>query len=175
MAKSQKNISKNIRKNIEHRKTTKEDSDIKNTIINALKIMIGIVIFIIILVLITKFANGDFKSKTTNLNHSIIAGQMFNKEEDTYYVVVYSFDNEELTTAIDDIKDSDNKIYKININDKMNSSIIGTEENITSNLQELKIKEETLLKIENKKITDSINGSSEIISYLQGLPKNSED
>lgn len=162
-SKKQKEIKKQLKKQRE------EDNDIRTKIIKALKILVGILIFMIITLLITKYANGDFSSKEIDISYdTIIAGQMFNRTESDYTILMYSYKND--TSIASTIENVSKKIYKINLDDKMNSSIIG-EKNITNDIKTFKTNEAVLLEIKNGKIANVIEKSN-IVSYLQSLSNN---
>ncbi len=101
---------------------------------------------------------------------NIIFGQLLNRKEDSYYVLAYD-DNGKFKQLYDEYinKNSSLKFYKINMNDSFNKNFIGDSNNISDNIKELRIKDETLFKVENKKIKDYYIGSSDIIDELKEI------
>lgn len=157
---------KNIKKQINN-SNNKGSDETRDKIIVALKILAGILAILLITVFITKIANGDFKKQEKEVVYNeIMAGQIFNRPEENYYVVIYSYENDtDITSAISNLKNT--RIYKVNLDDKINNSVIG-EKNISNNIADLKINSATLLEIENKEIKENIEKSN-IISYLNNL------
>lgn len=171
MANVKKSIQKNIKRNNELKK--KENPN-KTKILFASKILFAILLTLILVYFITLVANGDYKFNDNNSNSTdeqqiILAGQTFDKKYDTYYVVFYDFKNDSnLTSKIEEI--STKKIFRVNIADKINSSVISdNSNNKASNSNELRINGITLIKIENGKNMDYIEGISEVTSYLSNL------
>lgn len=169
MAKMNKKLKKNIKK--EKPLKIKEENQIKDQVITALKILIALLLFILAIVLITKFVNGDFKSKKAKITYNdIVAGQTFNRKESTYYVIYYSFNNDtSIQEALDDLK-TKSKIYKVNLDDGMNKDYLSEQGNSSaSSVSELKINGATLIKIEEGKNVEYIEGSSNIETYLKNI------
>mgnify|MGYP000003588937 FL=1 len=166
MANLKKTIKKNIKKNIELKKH--EDKK-KEKVINLLKIVGSILFVIVLAVLVTKLANGDFAKKEETVDTTILAGQTFDKKYDTYYVVFYDFDSDSsVTSRLEKI--STNKVFKVNTKDKLNSSVINTSSNTkASSADELKINGVTLIKIENGKNVEYVEGLSNVLSSLSNL------
>lgn len=168
MANRKKAIQKNIKKNKEIKKH--EDKN-KEKVIKVLQIVACILFVIVVAVLITKLANGDFgkKDEPTTVDTTILAGQTFDKKYDTYYVVFYDFDNDSsVTSRLENI--STNKVFKVNTKDKLNSSVINTSSNTkASSADELKINGVTLIKIENGKNVEYVEGLSNVLSSLSNL------
>ena len=164
MANLKKTIKKNIKKNIELKKH--EDKK-KEKVINLLKIVGSILFVIVLAVLVTKLANGDFAKKEETVDTTILAGQTFDKKYDTYYVVFYDFDSDSsVTSRLKNI--STNKVFKVNTKDKINSSVISTSSKASS-ADELKINGVTLIKIENGKNVEYVEGLSNVLSSLSNL------
>ena len=91
------------------------------------------------------------------------------KKYDTYYVVFYDFDSDSsVTSRLENI--STNKVFKVNTKDKLNSSVINTSSNTkASSADELKINGVTLIKIENGKNVEYVEGLSNVLSSLSNL------
>lgn len=169
MTKMKKTINKNAKK--EKPLKIKEEDQVKDQIITALKILVALLVFILVLVLITKFVNGDFKSKKVRITYNdIIAGQTFNRKEKTYYVVYYSFNSDtSIQETIDALK-TEAKVYKVNLDDGMNKDYISEKGNSSaSSVGELKINGVTLIKIEEGKNIEYVEGSSNVETYLKNM------
>ena len=62
------------------------------------------------------------------------------------------------------------KVFKVNTKDKLNSSVINTSSNAkASSADELKINGVTLIKIENGKNVEYVEGLSNVLSSLSNL------
>ena len=111
----------------------------------------------------------SFAKKEETVDTTILAGQTFDKKYDTYYVVFYDFDSDSsVTSRLENI--STNKVFKVNTKDKLNSSVINTSSNAkASSADELKINGVTLIKIENGKNVEYVEGLSNVLSSLSNL------
>jgi len=94
---------------------------------------------------------------TQGIKNTILAKQIFNQKEEEYYVYFYDFDNEKddlsVTNLVND-KLTNDKVYKVDISNALNSNYI-TENNSNKKakkLEDLKVKNYTLLKISGDKI-----------------------
>ena len=98
----------------------------------------------------------------------IMAKDTFNKEGE-YMVIFFSEKN-----AFDSVKslmksyNGNLKLYKVNLDEKLNSFVISDEENSNAtNSNELKIKDTTLIKISNGTISEYITDKKQILEQLQ--------
>lgn len=99
-------------------------------------------------------SDGD---STDGVKNTILAKQIFNQKEEEYYVYFYDFDNAEddlnVTNLVND-KLSNDKVYKVDISNALNNNYV-SEENSNKKaktLEDLKVKNYTLLKISADKI-----------------------
>ena len=165
---------KKVQKNIEKNKTKKEKKyENKNKILSFAKIIFGLLVLIICASIATIAINGDynFKDQETKITYDeIIAGQTFNRSEETYYVVFYEFDGREDLSETINKTVSENAIYKVNLNNVMNKNIISNSSNKNATkAEELKINGTTLIKIENGKISNYIETYDKVKTYLEEL------
>ena len=100
----------------------------------------------------------------------ITVGSVFNRKDNTYYVI---FDNYQDSYVKDNYIDtllkskSNMKVYKVDMGQNENKKFISEEENPkATNPSELKIKDITLIKIVKGKIDKYISGSDAIEAYL---------
>lgn len=99
-------------------------------------------------------------------------GTMFNRIEDEYYVLLYSnLDNgKDLNSVLDTYRSSDNyiKTYYIDLDLKINS-IANSDKFVSkpNNSNEVKVKEATLFKIKDGKVTKSVTGVDNIKDVLK--------
>lgn len=108
-------------------------------------------------------------TKTEFSYEKIMIGNVFNRNEKSYYVLFDNYKNYRVNNYIDSlIKDSDEVVYKVDMSLSENASHISDKSNKSaSNSEELKINDITLIKISNGKIVKYLTGSDEIESYLE--------
>ena len=108
------------------------------------------------------------KNETTNTDttpsvaNTILAKEALSQKEDTYYVYFYDYTDEvsSVSTSIRSIKD---KVYKVNTKDGFNSNYVSEETNKdASNIEELKVKALTLIKVVDGFIVEYYEGKEEI-------------
>lgn len=178
MAKSKKTSNnknktkKNTHANIEVGKTSFSNETSK--IIKC--IIIVAVIFAVmygITVLILKNAPYEYTKedvKTSIQYDEILAGTVFQKKDSEYFVLFYHADSDsKYMDMVSDYqaKDSHLPIYYVNLDNKMNSSVLSEESNKEANdASELKIKDVTLIRFKEGKIDEYIDDSSKISEAL---------
>ena len=177
---SKKQILKNIQKD---RKNTsqKEEKDNYFKFITTLALLL--IVFIVSYFLIGLFYTNEIsfnkeedetKEEVNIDNNTIMIGQMFELSEREYYVLVYDMSDEDSSItsweSAYSSKDDALKVFKVDSSKKFNSKYIvknGGNKSATS-LSDLKVVSPTLIKIENKKITEYIEGEDNIINTLKG-------
>lgn len=168
MSKSSKKIQKNIKNNITKKK---EEYPVKNQIMTLAKVITAILITSFIISVIVSLSNKTYtlEQEKEIVQNEILAGQTFNRKDETYYVAFYEFNSDEdLESTISNIENQ--KIYKVDLSNKMNQSIINdTSNKKATTIDELQINGPTLIKITNEKITDYIEGYDNITTYLNDL------
>ena len=111
----------------------------------------------------------ETSENNTNVANSILASNIFKQKEDVYYVYCFDY-NDQDTNVSHTVSNNllDDKVYRVNTKDSMNSKYVGEESNKNAtNLDELKVVNSTLLKIENGTITMFLSGENEIIDYYK--------
>ena len=167
------------RKDVE--KQEELDTSIKGTTILKVAssiILILLVVYYIMAVFITKEIdisekNNDMNATDTasvnkSVSNKIIAQNIFNQKEDTYYVYCYDFSDEDEGVAQAINGASNQTIYRLNTKDGLNSKYVTEEsgnKNATS-LEELKLVNPTLLVIQADKIVGYYEGRNDIMSFL---------
>ncbi len=106
----------------------------------------------------------------------IIAGEIFNQQDEKYYVMLMDYTND-VTTLL--MQASDNytnstgseNIYYVDLDKGFNKAYHNEEKSNkkATKLSELQVKSPTLLHIEKGKITKYLEGKDEIEKYLYGL------
>lgn len=106
----------------------------------------------------------------SGVKNTILAKQIFNQKEEEYYVYFYDFDNVEdklqITNMVND-KLTNEKVYKVDISDALNSNYVtdGESNKKAKKLEDLKVKNYTLIKISADKIVKYYE-ENEIIKEL---------
>ena len=160
--------------------TNNNMSELKKLVIFIIIIIVAFVLFYVISLFI------DSENRETEVNNEeevtviqydeILLGTLFNQNKDEYYVLITSYDNlndvySVYKTAYE-AKEDALKIYTSNIDSPFNKSYRDNESNfsITSDkISELRIKEDTLLKINNKELVEYFEGKDNIVSELKNI------
>ena len=151
-----------------------------NEDIRKLLIIIGVILIVFVIIyffigiFITKeidlFNNNESEQKASSIQYEeILAGETFNMNQDEYYVIFsgskgnyYSIYKNIITNQVD------KKIYIVDISNPLNNAYVSEESN--SNVQkasDLKIKDNTLIKINQKQNVEYIEGKDQILSYFK--------
>lgn len=157
-----------------------EKNQIRNFIITTVSVLVVLgLIYVGSALFITKELNwfglnseeDTTETDTSNeIKNTILAKQIFKQKEEEYYVYFYDFDNAEdklqITNMVND-KLTDEKVYKVDISDALNSNYVTeTESNKKAKkLEDLKVKNYTLIKISADKIVEYYE-ENEIIKEL---------
>ena len=171
------------------RKNTKKQESIENIEQYSLKSMIVIVAIIagifLLFYFITTFLvkpviQNNLNNTSTEINSTkITLNNLLNRSDDEYYVLCtkQSLYNENLdynviyNNYINDYskKDESLKFYTVDLDDAFNKNYLSNEINVSNDLNELKLNDEVLFKIKDKKIEFYYVGNSEIIKELSDL------
>lgn len=168
----------------------KENKNIKTKINNKIvmddevskliKITVIIVIVFAVFYVITKLVTEDNKiddskeEKAEIQYQEIMLGNLLKQPESEYYVLVM-FEDDIYNSLYNnyfvqyDKKDNSLSKYEVNINNIFNKHYIADESNFDVN--GLKFKESTLLKIKNDKISETYEGRENIINELKEITK----
>lgn len=156
-----------------------EKNQIRNLIITILVVLTVLCsIYVGSALFITKELNwfGLNEKETTpvdtdnGVKNTILAKQIFNQKEEEYYVYFYDFDNADdklqITNMVND-KLTDEKVYKVDISNALNSNYVTDSESNkkAKKLEDLKVKNYTLIKISADKIVKYYE-ENEIIKEL---------
>lgn len=165
--------------------TTTSDFNV-NTLI---KIFVGVILVLALTYFIGGLLNGTIhlggkKKKTeeeTVIQYSeILAGESFTRNEDSYYVLYGNleskeFDSIETYRLTYSYKENSLKIYEVDTTKNFNTSIVANKDEIyaskPSSINELKVYGTTLLKFNNHKVVERIEGTEEVTNYLNSLIK----
>ncbi len=148
----------------------KDDKDVYKVF----KIALGVILFIGLAYVVINFANGTWsltkknKPETEIDTSMVIAGTMFNKEDDEYLVLAYdkSSEKDALYEVLASKYTGSKKLYFLDLSSGFNNNFIGNKTVISNDLNKLKFSGPTLLVINKDKITKSYATEKEIIDYL---------
>ena len=157
------------------------DTSIKWTTIVKLVCFIVILLFVIYYVLavfVTKeldISNKNNEKSTieetnnaSSISDKILASNIFEQKEDEYYVYFYDFNDEEevVSSVISSI--SDTKIYKVDTSSSLNANYVTEDKGNkkADDIDELKVKNPTVIKVESDKIVEYYEGSNDIYKGL---------
>lgn len=180
---SKKQIIKNIKKNSKNDIKKEEKDGFYKFVTTVTVILLTLIAcYLLIGIFVTKeisFSKDKDKKETeestdvTIDNTTITAGQIFNQNDSSYYVVVYDFDSKltALSTWISLYQNNEDslKVYKVDSSKKFNSKYI-VEKDSNKNptgYDDLKIISPTMIKIENGSVVDYIEGEDSIKAILK--------
>lgn len=143
---------------------------------NVFKIAIGVILFLAVSYLIVNILRGNFNFfnkgnlKSEDLDSSMVmVGTMFNKSDSEYLVLAYDMSDElnGYYPALVSTYNGSKTLYKLDLSSGFNSSFVGNESVINSDLTKLKLSGPTLLVIKGDKIVSSYTKEADIEKYLK--------
>ena len=115
------------------------------------------------------FGNTDDEEVISTIQYQeILAGQTFNMNQDEYYVI-FSDSTGNYYSIYKNIADSqtDKSIYLVDLSNPLNQSYVSDESNKdVQKASDLKVKDNTLIKINNKTNIKYIDDRNTILSYF---------
>lgn len=168
MLKEQKRL-KQERKEVEN--LFKDDKEVYKVFI----IGLGVILFIGLVFVLLNILNGNWNIftqgstvKTEIQTNMVIAGTLFNQEEDEYMVLAYDMSNkkDEFYSSLTSNYNSSPNLYYLDLSSGFNSKFIGSKTVISNDLNQLQFAEAALLFIKGDKITKSYTTEKEIVNYF---------
>ena len=168
MLKEQKRL-KQERKEVEN--LFKDDKEVYKVF----KIAGGVILFIGLAFVVINIFNGNWNiftskntAKTERQTNMVIAGTLFNQEEDDYLVLAYDMkeDKEMFYGALTSSYTGTPKLYYLDLSSGFNTKFIGDKTVISNDLNKLKFSGATLLLIKGDKITKSYTTEKDIVNYF---------
>lgn len=149
--------------------TVTDDKSLKKyiKIIIVVLLIVGI-FYLLSATLITKELGNTKKDTTTEnkVDNTILAKNSLRQTDETYYVYYYDFNNK-ITNIENNISKLDDKVYRVNTSDALNSNFVSETSNpAAKSLEELKVKAPTLIKVENETIIEYYETEDNILLYL---------
>ena len=138
-------------------------------------IMIVLIVFFIILyfltsIFITKeikwFDKNDNEEQTTTITNKILAVDTLKQTEETYYVYYYDTTDEdsEVSSTINTLSE---KVYRVDLNDAFNTNFVGDPSGVTSDINNLKVSNPTVVKVVSEQMTEFYTGKEEIKNIVE--------
>lgn len=168
---------KNAKKNRTNTNIKEENPEIKVSTFVKLVIFIPVIILVlyyVIAVFITKeidiswSKDNDTTENTNEVSNKILAQNILKQPEESYYVYFYDFsDKDESISSL--IETSEFTIYHVDTGSALNKNYVTEDKSNpkATTLDELKVKNPTLIKVSADKITEYYEGSSEIANALE--------
>lgn len=164
----------------------KNKANYDESLVKAVKIL-GILILLFVIIYIgTAIVTGDIKLKKEEeakeevsiQNEEILAGSTFKMKEKDY--IVFYYDYTSVSAGIYDALYSDYneseknvpKMYKVDLSKGFNKAYVSSEEKLNtkpSNVDELQVKNPTLIRIKNNKVVKFITSRDDIKKYINDL------
>lgn len=177
---------KSVEKPIKSEKKSSVMTDIKKFFDSSIGKLILIVAIIVVVILalffitdiISKNSNKPSgEDKTVEIQYDeILISNILSQSNRDYYVFVYDDKdsyNDVYNAYMSKYKSSPNatRIYLSALNNGFNKSFKAEESKITSNINELKFSKSTLVKVSNKQIVATYEGSEKIIEHFKSIVK----
>lgn len=169
---------RSIQKSVNKKQIAKEkQNNYYNEEAKKLGIIVGTIVFIFVLsyliigIFITKeikwFQGNNSKNETTTIQYKkILAGETFNQNKDSYYVIFTDSDDFNYP-VYESLATNNNNIYIVDLSNALNTSYV-SEENTPNaqNASDLKVKKDTMIKVENKSNTLYIESKDQILAQF---------
>ena len=114
----------------------------------------------------------DKKEEVSIQYTEILAEMSFKQKEDEYFVIYYEFGSNDavLLESLSSTLSSTAKVYKVDLKKNFNKNYISDGDVKTpASIDDLKVKNPTLLRVKNKKVTNFVTGTNNIKSYTLKL------
>lgn len=166
---------KNTKKVYHSKNNIEYGADLKKLLIILGSILLVLLIlYLIIAIFVTKDiklfnnSNNNTTTETTIQYSEILAGETFNKKSNEYYVIFTDSTGNYYSVYKNIVdKNTDKKIYIVDVSDPLNKLYISEETNPNAQKSsELKVKDNTLIKIIDGQNKLYIENKDEILSYF---------
>lgn len=153
------------------------DDNPMNEVYKLLKVLgiilvVLVIVYLLVGIFVTKeISFGGNKNSSSEVMMDadyLLASETFRQKEDKYYVYFYDFSdkNNDVESAITS-KLSESRVYRVDIKSGFNSNFMSDTSNVKAQKkEELKINGVTLIVIENGKNVNYIEGSDNIVTFI---------
>ena len=99
----------------------------------------------------------ETEETNNNIRNRILAQDSLKQLDETYYVYYYDSANEdsEISDVVSKISE---EVYRVDLNDDFNANFIGEPSGVVDNLEDLKVKDPTVIKVSSSKIVEYYRG-----------------
>ncbi len=167
-----KKIKKNVNTNNRYYDLD-ENLDTKISIKNVILTILGVAIFFgaiygFTILVLNKGERRAPVGEPSISYQKIIAGSALNQQENSY-VVLFFTENNDIYEAMTEYRSSGkNTIYYVDLKDGLNKYAISDKVNVNvKSASDLRVKDPTLIKVTNGKVTDYRVGKKNILGYLK--------
>ena len=167
-------VEKNVKSEIDANSITK---DAKQLLVITVSVLLVLGCFYLLTVFMLKDdikENDDIKQEVDVKFDEILIGRSFSLSDDTYYVLYYEFEDEEISSDLSSLaynyrsSSKEISLYTVNMSDAFNSSFLSDESNKdATKASELKISGPTLIKFVDGKISRYVEDMNDIESRLK--------
>ena len=113
-----------------------------------------------------KFGKEETKIDDT-VEKAVICGTLFNQDESEYYVLAYSFSDDDTKKIYSGVMSMySGTIYQLNTDSGLNKSCVGEKLVVNNDISKLQLTSPTLLQIKDKKIIKSYTTYEDILKVL---------
>lgn len=183
LKKDEKKINKEINKSVKMMDTSDSTDEIRKLLIIIGAVCAVMLAFYFITEVVVKNKNknnsndnqNDIKIEADIQYEKILMGSLFNQSESDYYVYVYDTDDTMVDLYNQYISSYNNlkehlKVYKVNLNEDYNKSYIANESYLSGgNIKDIKVTGTTIIRVKDKQISASYEGSEQILKKLKEL------
>ena len=154
-----------------------------NDVERLIKITAGVVGVLLVFGLVFAIWHGEIfknnlKEQESIQDVEIMAGNILNRVETEYYVLMYDFsgDNSEYCNTYYNLyknKSGATKMYKVNLGSGLNKAYLAkdTSEINTSNMDSFKVVDATLIKVKDGKIAEGHSGKDKVVATQDAMLK----
>lgn len=137
-------------------------------------ILVLLVLYYILAVFVTKEIDVSGNNNSTSnedvnssISNKILASAIFNQTKESYYVYFYDFNDEDSSIA-SAISNSDISIYRVDTSSSLNKKYVtdDTGNREVNSIDNLLVKNPTIIKVENDQVIAYYEGSMEILAFL---------
>lgn len=168
-------------KQVNNKKQNSNNIATGNEMLNLFKIVLIVCAVLIVFYFITLFVNDSGKTDDYSSNNvasiqydKILVGQILNRNEDEYYVLVEKENDQYLELYNYYLSSYEGeskglKYYKVDLSDVFNRNYVGEKTLLDGDISSFRFSDTTLLKIKNGVLTKIYDNREAIVSYLENL------
>lgn len=165
------------------KKIERQSTGENEEVIKMIKVILGVVLVLVAFYFLFAIYNGEIsfgnkeeKEPVEIQNEEILAGTVFNRVENEYYVMFYDFEGNYAysCSAIYNLySQKSGKMYLVDLGNNLNKGYIADNKDFVNadNISSLKVMEPTIIKVKDGKAVEVISGVDDVNSYGKNLIK----